>query len=203
MHHCDGSFARTNLENVSTCFVGKYTSQHVGSRHFRVFCRSQPPREPRPADCCVARASPQTRHFLIRQVKIHSSKPGSDKYRSRQELSTSVSSDMVLLTSFAFSNSICRPQNVSKRCGLALRTQYKSFPKHYETINFCQTSRGFPGSKISLKMKFYETELSFHVQVSSNKPFLYQWLTAFVPNLESLYFYSIHALFTDGHRIFI
>jgi len=40
MHHCDDSIARTHLENVSTCFVDKYKLQHVGSRHFRVFCRS-------------------------------------------------------------------------------------------------------------------------------------------------------------------
>ena len=97
MHQCDGSLARTNLEDVATCFVGKCTFQHVGSRHFRVFCRSPPIREARPADCCVARASLQTRHFLIRTVKVRSSKPGSDKYLSRQQISTSVSCDMVVL----------------------------------------------------------------------------------------------------------
>jgi hypothetical protein len=37
MHHCDGSFASSHLENVATCFIGKWTFQHVGSRHFRVF----------------------------------------------------------------------------------------------------------------------------------------------------------------------
>jgi len=104
--------------------------------------------------------------------------------------------------SFVFSNSIFRPQSVSKRCRSALRIQYKSFPKHYDTINFCNASRGFSCSKISLKMKSYEIELPIYVQVSINKPFPFQSLTAFVPNWESLYFYFtriVHRWAQDFH----
>jgi hypothetical protein len=63
--------------------------------------------------------------------------------------------------SFVFSNSTFRPHNASKGSGLVLMIQYKSFPKHYENINFCKTSRGFSCSKISLKMKSYETDFFF------------------------------------------
>jgi hypothetical protein len=203
MHHCDGSIARTHLENVSTCFVGKYTFQHVGSRHFRVFCRSQTT-EGTTASRFLRCQSESTNATLP-----HSNSKGTQfKARISQLLVSSGTFHVGFLRhgsphmSFVFSNSTFRPQNASKGCGLALRIQYKSFPKHYENINFCKTSRGFSCSKISPKMKSYETELFFYVQFSSNKPFPFQWLTAFVPNWESLYFYFTHALFTDWHRIF-